>query len=257
MGTPVVITRPHAQAAPLAARLSALGMQAAVFPLLDIQPLADPAPLRAVLARLDAYALVAFVSPNAIDAAFDQMAQPWPPQVIAAVVGEGSRLALAARGLTDANARIVSPVDPHRTDSETLVEALDLDALRGRKALIIRAETGRELLAERLRAAGISVEQVAAYRRGAPPLDARRRALLQQLLAQDNDWVITSSEALRILQDSVLRVAGAPGWRSMCAKRLVVPHQRIADTASELGFEHVTLTGSGDEALVAALQSRP
>ncbi len=257
MGVPVVITRPQAQAVPLAARLSALGMTAIVFPLLDIQPLPDPAPLQAVLARLDDYALVAFVSPNAIDAAFDQLKRPWPPQVIAAVVGEGSRLALASRGLTDANARIVSPTDPHRTDSETLVEALDLDALRGRKALIIRAETGRELLADRLRAAGIEVDQVAAYRRGAPPLDESRRALLLQLLRQENDWVITSSEALRILQESVLQTAGAPGWRSMCAKRLVVPHQRIADTAAALGFACVTLTSSGDEALVAALQSRP
>lgn len=252
-----VITRPQAQAEPLAARLSALGLPAVVFPLLDIQSLPDQAPLRSVLSRLQDFALVAFVSPNAVDAAFAHLPDGWPPEVIAAVVGEGSRQALVRHGLNDANARIVSPRDPHRTDSETLVDALDLDALRGKKALIVRAETGRELLADRLRAAGVDVEQVAAYRRGAPLLDAERKAVLTRLLADEHDWVITSSEALRILHDSVMAVAGAPGWRTMLGRRLIVPHERIAETAAKFGFEQVILTGSGDEALVAALQSRP
>jgi uroporphyrinogen-III synthase len=39
-------------------------------------------------------------------------------------------------------------------------------------------------------------------------------------------------------------------------QHLIVPHARIAETASALGFNAVTLTGSGDERLLAALQSR-
>lgn len=256
MSVPVVITRPAAQAAPLAERFAALGIPAIVFPLLDIQPLPDPAPLKAALAQLGDYALVAFVSPNAIDAAFAHI-DAWPAEVIAAVVGEGSRQALARHGLTEQTARIAFPLDPHRTDSETLVEVLDLDALRGRKALIIRAETGRELLADRLRSAGVEVVQLAAYRRGAPPLDAPRRAMLLRLLDEANEWVVTSSEALRILQDGVMQVAGAAGWQKMTGKRLIVPHERIAETAAALGFAQVTRTASGDEALIAAIQSRP
>jgi uroporphyrinogen-III synthase len=251
----VVITRPRAQAEPLAARLAALGIGAHVFPLLDIQPLPDSALLTDVMARLGDYALVAFVSPNAIDAAFQHL-DGWPAGVIAAVVGEGSRLALAAHGVTAANAHVVFPTDPHRSDSETLLEVLDLGALKGRKALIVRAETGRELLADRLREAGIRVEQVAAYRRGAPVLDESRRAQLLELIAAGDDWVITSSEALRHLKDQVLQVAGAPGWNAIQAQCLIVPHQRIAETAHELGFARVTQTDSGDEALVAAIQSR-
>lgn len=256
MRVPVVITRPQAQAEPLAAQLAARGVPAEVFPLLDILPLSDPAPLKAKLAQLDRYALVAFVSPNAVDAAFAHIAA-WPSSVIAAVVGEGSRRALARHGLNDTNARIVSPTDPHRTDSETLLEVLDLAALRGQHALIIRAETGRELLAERLRSAGVEVEQVAAYRRAAPGMDAARQSQLQHLLATDNDWIVTSSEALRVLQDHVRQLAGDEGWRHMTAKRLIVPHERIAETARALGFARVTLTGSGDEALLAAIQSAP
>ncbi len=256
MSAGVVITRPRAQAVPLAARLSGLGIRADVFPLLDIQPLDDSSALESTLGRLQDYALVAFVSPNAVDAAFPFIGR-WPDGVIAAVVGEGSRQALARHGLTDANAQIAFPTDPNRTDSETLLDVLDLDALRGRKALIVRAETGRELLADRLRAAGVAVDQVAAYRRGAPPLDAARRAALAGFIAAGPDWVITSSEALRNLQQDVLQLAGEAGWNAIRTCRLIVPHQRIAETAQAMGFARVMLTGSGDEALLAALQSRP
>lgn len=256
MSAGVVITRPLAQTAALAERLAAAGIPVHVFPLLDIQPLADTRALEATMARLHDYALVAFVSPNAVDAAF-RFISSWPVGVIAAVVGEGSRLALARHGLTQANAQIACPIDPHRSDSETLLEVLDLDALRGRKVLIVRAETGRELLAERMRGAGIAVEKVAAYRRGAPPLDATRRQQLAALVAAGADWVITSSEALRNLQQDVQQSAGASGWNAVRLCRLIVPHLRIAETARALGFTQVTLTDSGDEALLAAIQSRP
>ena len=254
MGKGVVITRPRAQAEALAARLAQLGVGVHVFPLLEVQPLQDPTALRAILSRLADYAMVAFVSPNAIDATFAYIDR-WPQQVIAAVVGEGSRQALARYGVNETTARIVSPVDPHRTDSETLLEVLDLPALEGRRVLIIRAETGRELLADRLRLAGVEVEQVAAYQRGMPDFDAARREQLNELMASEAFWIITSSEALRNLLDMVRQASGEPGMTQILSSQLIVPHPRIAETAQALGFTRVTQTASGDEALVAAIQS--
>ncbi|MFM8245755.1 MAG: uroporphyrinogen-III synthase [Burkholderiaceae bacterium] len=251
---PVVITRPRAQADALAARLAELGVAVHCFPLLEIQPIQDDAVLRDTLGRLRDYAMVAFVSPNAIDAAFAYIDQ-WPVEVIAAVVGEGSRQALARYGLNAGNAQIVSPIDPNRTDSETLLEVLDLAALKGRRALIVRAETGRELLADRLRAADVEVEQIAAYQRGMPVFDAQRRAQLADLLAQPMSWVITSSEALRYLLEMARQLAAETGVEQMLGCQLIVPHPRIAESAYALGFTHVMQTASGDEALVAAIQS--
>jgi len=251
---PVVITRPRAQADALAARLAELGVVVHCFPLLEIQPIQDDAVLRDTLGRLRDYAMVAFVSPNAIDAAFAYIDQ-WPVEVIAAVVGEGSRQALARYGVNAGNAQIVSPIDPNRTDSETLLEVLDLAALKGRRALIVRAETGRELLADRLRAADVEVEQIAAYQRGMPVFDAQRRAQLADLLAQPMSWVITSSEALRYLLEMARQLAAETGVEQMLGRQLIVPHPRIAETAYALGFTHVMQTASGDEALVAAIQS--
>ena len=257
----VVITRPLAQARPLAARVAALGREVELLPLLEIAPLPDPSGLRAALERLcapqPAYAMVAFVSPNAIDAAFAHIKQ-WPAGVTAAVVGEGSRLALAAHGVTSDRFDIVSPPDNGHSDSEHLLQTLDLAALKDRPVLIVRGESGRELMADSLRAAGAQVEVVAAYRRSVPQLTPALEDTLRRLLAQQNDWIITSSEALR----GLLQLAGQlPGGQDAVVKlrqqHLIVPHARIAQTANGLGFHSITQTGSGDERLLAALQSRP
>ncbi|QGZ42076.1 uroporphyrinogen-III synthase [Pseudoduganella flava] len=259
----VVITRPRAQALPLAERVAALGRQAEVLPLLDISPLPDPGPLRAALARLADFALVAFVSPNAIDAAFAHLPQRhprWPAGVTLAVLGEGSRAALAAHGITPDTVDIVSPRDAEHSDSEHLLQTLDLARLRGREVLIVRGESGRELMADGFRAAGATVTTVAGYRRAVPALTPALAQRLRALLAAPNDWVITSSEALRGLIELLKELDGAEGVdvvARMQQQHLIVPHARIAETARELGLSRVTLTGSGDERLLAALQSRP
>lgn len=254
MSRPVVITRPAAQAASLAQQVTALGRTAVLFPLLEIHPLPDTTALQATLADLTRFAMVAFVSPNAIHAAFAHLPQ-WPAGVAIAVVGEGSRAALAEHGVNDDNATIYCPRDPLRTDSQTLLEVLDIEALRGRQVLIVRGESGRELLSDALRRHDVSVTQVAAYRRTAPQASATVLAQLQGLLDAGSDWIITSSEALRILLAMVERVGGAGSVVKMQQQHLIVPHSRIAEVAQDLSFNNVTLTGSGDERLLAALQS--
>ena len=259
----VVITRPAAQAGPLAAKVAALGLPVQLLPLLEIHALdgaAERAQLLRMLARLPEFDLVVFVSPNAIDCVFAQLSA-WPAGVPLAVVGEGSRMALAAHGVTDANASITSPFDTARSDSEHLLLALDLPALRGKRALIVRGDGGRDFLAEGLRAAGASVEFVTAYRRCVPALTPALRATLENLLQHNNDWIITSSEALRGLLALLAALDDSGSENGVVVKmqqqHLIVPHARIAQTATALGFARVTLTGSGDAGVLAALQSRP
>jgi uroporphyrinogen-III synthase len=249
---PVIITRPVAQSGALAQRVVEVGRQAIVFPLLEIHPLADTSSLQAALADVDSYAMVFFVSPNAIDASF-AIRQNWPTQVTLSVMGEGSRKTLAEHGITSQTHTIISPLDLQQTDSQTLLEVLDLPALRGKKVLVIRGESGRELLADALRAAGVLVTQIAAYRRTAPQLDAAASTQLKKLIDTSNDWIITSSEALRILVEMVRVIAGNDGVAKMQQQKIIVPHARIAETAQKLGFRDIALTGSGDEGLLAAL----
>jgi uroporphyrinogen-III synthase len=253
---PVIITRPRAQADALARQVAALGREVVVLPLLEIFPLPDQSALFAALADLARYAMVAFVSPNAIDAAFAHIGQ-WPREVALAVLGEGSRAALARHGLDDGNATIVSPKDPARSDSENLLQTLDLAALAGKHVLIVRGESGRELMADGLRAAGAFVTSVAGYRRSVPQMTPALRAQLLALLGRPNDWIVTSSEALRGLLALVEALDDAETVSKMQQQHLIIPHARIAETAAALGFTRITQCGSGDERLLAALQSRP
>jgi uroporphyrinogen-III synthase len=259
MPAAVVITRPRQQAEPLARAVAALGRTPVLLPLLEISPLppdsAAGAELRRVLADLGSYALVAFVSPNAIEAAFAHIAD-WPEGVAIAVVGEGSRAALARHGVDGARIRIHCPPDPAHSDSEHLLQSLDLARLAGRRVLVVRGDGGRELMPDALRGAGAEVETVTAYRRAVPALTPALADRLAGLLARPNDWIITSSEALRGLVSLVDGLDAAELQHQLRQQRLIVPHARIHETARALGFTRLILSGSGDERLLAALQSQ-
>lgn len=257
MPNPVVVTRPRAQAEPLAARIGELGRQAVVFPLLEIHPLPDPQALVCALANLDTYGMAAFVSPNAVHAALSRLGRPWPQRVALGVVGEGSRAALAEHGITAPPYCIYSPASPERSDSEGLLAALDIEGLRGKPVLVVRGETGRELLADELRAHGIQVEQVAAYRRSTPLMDSERSRQLSNLLQSEHDWLITSSEAVRNLVEMTAQLAGDAGVQKLQQQIFLVPHPRIEATARELGLAKLILTQPGDVGLLAALQCAP
>ncbi len=248
-----IITRPLAQALPLAQRLESLGLPAVIFPLLEITPLGDTCTLQATLQNITDFALVMFVSPNAIDAALP-FVHGWPKNVSIAVVGEGSRLRLAHHGLTHANTRIFCPAPGERMDSESLMRNLDISSLQDKRVLIVRGETGRNFLTDMLRHAGVNVHQLPAYRRQSPAMTADRQHRLQQLAQGSHDWLITSSEALRILKQQAGALPDGSSLAHLLRQRLLVSHPRIGEVAEELGFQQIELTDSGDDALIAALQ---
>ncbi|MFZ6748361.1 uroporphyrinogen-III synthase [Undibacterium sp. Ren11W] len=250
----VIITRPLAQASGFAAQIAAIGRKPEIFPMLEIRTLSDDTELKACLARLSDFAMVAFVSPNAVNVVFSYI-QSWPQKVTIAVMGAGSRAALAAHGITDINARIISPTNPERTDSETLLDELDIAELKDRSVLIVRGETGRELLADALRSKSIAVVQVAAYCRVTPEFSVPRQQCLNDFLSQQNTWVVTSSEVLKTMLLWAGQIDLVGGVAKMQHQHILVPHARIAETAKILGFISITLTGSGDERLLVALQS--
>lgn len=251
---PVVITRPLAQAEAFAAQVRAIGREPVLLPLLCIAPLADDTALQATLARLSDYALVVFVSPNAIDAVCARLSQ-WPAGVDIGIVGEGSRQALQRHGIDASNARILAPGPQPRMDSEALFATLDLRRLHGRRVLIVRAQAGRDFLTDMLRLAAVEVDHVVAYARLAPSLDTAICTQLGRLLESQSEWVVTSSEALRHLLELTATAFGNAGVAKIQQKRILVSHPRIAETAQFLGFSSVTICGAGDERLIAALQS--
>ncbi len=262
----VVITRPAGQSDTLAAQLAARGLKPLDFPLIAIAPVRDDAALREALGALDRYALVVFVSPNAVDRAFDcysAISSIWPHALPVAVVGPASVAALARRGVAAPEHRVISPAgaadeEPARFDSESLYAALEktlgANAFAGKRVLIVRGDGGREWLADRLREAGAEVEAVAAYRRIVPEPPIGAWASVHALLeGAPHAWLVTSSEGVRNLDELAREHLTAGEIVELRHARLVAPHPRIAETARSLGFDRITVSGAGDERIVDTL----
>ncbi|GGC50353.1 fused uroporphyrinogen-III synthase HemD/membrane protein HemX [Paraburkholderia caffeinilytica] len=258
-----MITRPAGQSNELIAQLAAAGIAVLDFPLIDIAPVTDEAPLRAALAALERYALVVFVSPNAVDHAFARSDTIWPHALPIGVVGPGSVQALARHGVVAPAYNIVSPPsvpddDTARFDSEGLFAAIDTAlgaaSLEGKRVLIVRGDGGREWLADRLREAGAEVETVAAYRRLVPEPSIGGWARVHALLAgEPHAWLLTSSEGVRNLHELAQDHLTGDEIAQLKHATLVTPHPRIAQTARALGFDSITVSGAGDERIARAL----
>ncbi|WP_244814061.1 fused uroporphyrinogen-III synthase HemD/membrane protein HemX [Caballeronia sp. Lep1P3] len=262
----VVITRPAGQSSALVERLARAGFGALEFPLIDIAPVADDAPLRAALDELygpERYALVVFVSPNAVDHAFGRLFAPWPADVPVAVVGPGSVAALARQGVQAPAYRVISPpadeADP-RFDSEALYAAIEAHfgagGLEGRRVVIVRGDGGREWLAERLTEAGARVEKAAAYRRVLPEPAMHKWERIHALLAgEPHAWLLTSSEGVRNLDELAREHLTADEIARLKRAPIVCPHPRIAEVARQTGFDTITVSGAGDERIVQTLET--
>ncbi|TDV14521.1 uroporphyrinogen III methyltransferase/synthase [Paraburkholderia caballeronis] len=262
----VVVTRPAGQSDSLVAQLAAQRIRTLDFPLIAIAPAHDDAPLRAALNGLDRYALVVFVSPNAVDRAFASYASVssiWPHPLPVAVVGPASVAALARHGVAAPDHRVISPPvpadeEPARFDSEALYAALEATfgatGLDGRRVLIVRGDGGREWLADRLREAGAEVETVAAYRRVVPdPAIGVWQQVHALLAGAPHAWLVTSSEGVRNLEELAHEHLTAGEIAQLKHAPLVAPHPRIAETARGLGFDRITVSGAGDERIVQTL----
>ena len=102
----------------------------------------------------------------------------------------------------------------------------------------------RELLGDTLKARGATVEYATCYQRSKPNQD------VSALLAAKPDAItVTSSEALGYLWQ-MLTDSDRAALRNT---PLFAPHARIAGLAREQGWQHVHLTGSGDDGLISAL----
>lgn len=244
-GRRILVTRPAAQAATLVELIAAHGGEPLLFPLLEISPADDAAPLQRALEHLADYALAIFISPNAVDFSVPWLLarRPWPSRLQVAAVGPGTAQQLAGHGF----GAVIVPAQ--RFDSEALLEmpALQAEPVAGKKVLILRGNGGRELLADTLRARGTEVDCVSCYRRSAP---ADAAPLLSLLRNNGLDAAtISSSEGLRNLF-AMLDTEACARLRQL---PLFVPHRRIADTAVELGARVLVLTGPADAGIIAGL----
>ncbi|WP_238785959.1 uroporphyrinogen-III synthase [Pseudomonas sp. S35] len=242
----VLLTRPAQESSALAAALHEAGIFSSSLPLLDIEPLPVTPEQRAVFGDLGRYCAVIVVSKPAARLALQQRARHPTPQMPWFSVGAATAQVLADHGL---NVHYPETGD----DSEAL---LQLPALReaiarpDARVLILRGEGGRELLAERLREQGASVDYLELYRRFMPAYDAgvlAQRIQLERL----NGLVVSSGQGFLHLQ----ALAG-PDWPQVAQLPLFVPSPRVAEMARAAGAEKVVdCRGASAAALLVALRS--
>lgn len=254
-GRSIVVTRPRAQAAELAAGIEAAGGTAVLFPLLEIAPLRDSALLDAATARLDDASLAVFISVNAVDFSVPAILsnRSWPAALAVAAVGQGTARALRASGF----AEVILP--PAQFDSEGLLALPELAAptIQGRLVLLFKGEGGRDLLAATLAERGAEVLPVPCYKRLPPAADA---GMLRELFAAGrlDAIVVSSSEAMRhlgklLLEDAVPELRDT-GRRLLDQTLIVVPHPRIAGEAARF-CRKIQLTPPGDAGMLAGLSA--
>jgi uroporphyrinogen-III synthase len=239
-GLGILVTRPARQAAGFAQKIAAMGATPIVFPAIAILPPDDQPTLARIHAALATYDCAVFVSANAVEYGAPPQGG-WPQRLVALAPGSGTAEALAAAGI--GNVRI-----PQTTfDSEGLLALAELSDVRGKRIVIFRGETGRELLGDTLVARGAIVDTVACYRRAKPASSSAglAEAFRERHIAA---VTITSSEGLDNLW-SLIDSETRDRWRR-CPT--FVPHPRIAARARALGLS-CTETGAGDAGLIAGL----
>lgn len=155
-----------------------------LLPVIGIAPPSDEEPLRRAARDCDSYDWIVFSSANAVEAFASQLAHS--PRARIATVGAATREAAEARSLTVA-------VTPDRYIAEALVQALDVEDLRGKRILIPSAAVTRDVIAPALRERGASVDVVEAYRNVVPTEAATQAAVVFR--EPFPDWVTFASSS--------------------------------------------------------------
>ena len=138
------------------------GAEAIAAPTIRIAPPEDPAALEAACAAAHTYAWIVFTSANGVDAFMNCLLTSGDVRDL-----KGVRICTTGQATAARVARYGIRVDltPDEFRAEAVAEALQASgSLAGARVLLPRADIARDLLADELRAAGATVDDVIAYR---------------------------------------------------------------------------------------------
>ena len=196
-GRRVLVTRASQQAGTLSEGLRALGAEPVEVPVLEFRPPASFEALDAALRRFRYYDWLVLTSSNAVRAITERAAElrielEQPDSMKVAAVGEATASAAVTAGLTIA-------FIPESYVAEELIEGMERDVSR-KMVLLARAETARDVIPDRLRAAGAQVDVADAYR-NILPKDAPQM-LRQALKGRIDAATFTSSSSVTHLEEA-------------------------------------------------------
>jgi uroporphyrinogen III methyltransferase / synthase len=255
-GKRVLVTRPAGQSAVTAELLRRRGAEPIELPAIALFPPPDASRVAAAARELDRYDVVAFTSENGVLHFFDELdvqrrdARAFGRARVAAI-GTGTAAALLDRGVR-------ADIVPADFRGEALADAILADPevaaalARGRaRVLVPRALVAREVLPERLRAAGCEVYVVPVYETRPASIE-RRDELVRRLEEGAVDAVMLTSSSTA---DSLCELLG-PRAAELLARVLVASIGPITTATAEKRGLTVALTAtvSTTAGLVEALE---
>jgi uroporphyrinogen-III synthase len=227
-GKKVMILRPHEQSEELCRLVTDSGGIALKFPTLVIEPTDSIS--KSDICNLIAWSeLIIFVSRNSVrvlsgllgglEGLFDKKS------IFAA--GEGTAVEAEAAGIK----KIVSPDKLSGSDGLLLLAGFNPPAILGEKVLIVRGETGRELLKTELESRGALVKYAEIYTRALPSVSKEGIEKLWQQNPPDI-IVLTSKNGLY----NLIKLTPIQFHDRLFSTDIVAISKRIADAGREAGF---------------------
>ncbi len=184
-----------------------------------------------------------FVSKHAIAFFFETLKQNhlhWPASILITVLGQGSAQTLKKYGL---QAHFV-PIIP---DSEHVLLMPHLQSLQNQSILLIKGESGRDLLETRLQERGAKVHNTVVYTRALPQIKSSTLTTIWQNDAVDI-ILFTSQQAMI----NLFTLLGSEAHSWIQHKPCLVISPRLAEAAEKLGI--CTIITSHYEQLLNALE---
>jgi uroporphyrinogen-III synthase len=242
-GCGVLITRPEHQSHDLASAIEAAGGHVFHFPVIDIVG-RDIDEIGREFTELPEPDIVVFVSGNAV--AYGLAAVKGKNTKIAAI-GPATRAAIESLGVS------VDIFPDSGFDSEHLLRHAALQEVKNSKVVIVRGQSGRELLAETLRERGANVDYLHVYDRVQHEPTLADLENLDTALDQGRIGLMTamSVETLEYL----VQILPPQSLGLLRKSTLVAPSTRVIQTASELipGIATVLAQGPQAPTMVSAL----
>jgi len=189
---------------------------------------------------MDSADIIIAVSENAVNFA-NQQWNAWPKKSTYLAIGEATQRCFKAINIT---AEI-----PQESTTEGLLKLPCLTDVKHKNIIIMRGNGGRETLARTLIERGANVRYFEVYQRNLTPITPDSCAL-EWKQHQINIIVVTSGEILQHIYDKI----GEKTLSWLQNLWLVVPSERIATIARQLGAKHVIVShGADNESILKIL----
>ncbi|MFA9488438.1 MULTISPECIES: uroporphyrinogen-III synthase [unclassified Mannheimia] len=225
----VLVTRPDNRGQELVDMLNERQIFAVHQPLFTIEAGSELPLLPSVLSLLKSGDYVFVVSPNAVDYAVKTLTDTgfhFRSDLKYFAVGQRT-----AKYFTEkAEQAVIYPLESE--NSEGVLALPDMQDLTNKTILILRANSGRELLAETAMLRGASIQYLECYRREPVTVDIPEKISVCKRLGVDT-IIITSSEILKSLYEQTAE--NCREWLFEC--NIVVVSQRIGKIAKQMGWQ--------------------